>query len=52
MAQRLNGDAYQPGDKLDLAFTIGMNDHPEFGGLELTLEDFKKSVLSVSSVCS
>ena len=48
MAQRLNGEAYQPGDKLDLAFTISMNDHPEFGGLELTLEDFRKSVVAVA----
>ena len=48
MAQRLNGDTYQPGDKLDLAFTISMNDHPEFGGLELNLEDFRKSVVAVA----
>jgi single-stranded-DNA-specific exonuclease len=27
------------GDRLDIAFSLGMNDHPEFGGLELTLRD-------------
>ena len=27
------------GDRLDIAYTLGMNDHPEFGGLELTLRD-------------
>jgi single-stranded-DNA-specific exonuclease len=27
------------GDKLDIAYSLGMNDHPEFGGLELTLRD-------------
>ncbi len=27
------------GDRLDIAYTLGMNDHPEFGGLELTLQD-------------
>jgi single-stranded-DNA-specific exonuclease len=27
------------GDRLDIAFTLGMNDHPEFGGLELSLRD-------------
>ncbi|MBZ5533789.1 MAG: single-stranded-DNA-specific exonuclease RecJ [Acidobacteriia bacterium] len=43
MAQRLQADAYLPGELLDLAYTITMNLHPEFGGLELTLEDFKKS---------
>jgi single-stranded-DNA-specific exonuclease len=41
MAQRLQNAPCQPGDKLDIAFTVGVNDHPEFGGLELTLRDFK-----------
>ncbi len=27
------------GDRLDIAYSFGMNDHPEFGGLELTLRD-------------
>jgi hypothetical protein len=27
------------GDRLDVAYSLGMNDHPEFGGLELTLRD-------------
>jgi single-stranded-DNA-specific exonuclease len=27
------------GDRLDIAYHLGMNDHPEFGGLELTLRD-------------
>jgi single-stranded-DNA-specific exonuclease len=43
MAQRLQADVYLPGELLDVAYTITMNLHPEFGGLELTLEDFKKS---------
>jgi hypothetical protein len=30
------------GDRLDIAYSLGMNDHPEFGGLELTLRDVKK----------
>ena len=25
--------------KIDIAYSLGMNDHPEFGGLELTLRD-------------
>jgi single-stranded-DNA-specific exonuclease len=29
------------GDRLDIAYTLGMNDHPEFGGLELTLRDLR-----------
>jgi single-stranded-DNA-specific exonuclease len=50
MAERVNGGTYAPGDKLDLAFTITMNEHPEYGGLELALQDFQKSVLAVSGV--
>jgi single-stranded-DNA-specific exonuclease len=42
MAQRAQADALQPGDNLDVAFKVGFNYHPDFGGLELTLEDFKK----------
>lgn len=44
MAERVAAEPLQAGDKLDLAYTVGMNFHPDFGGLELTLEDFKKSV--------
>jgi hypothetical protein len=29
------------GDAIDIAFIIGHNDHPDFGGLELTLQDLK-----------
>ena len=31
------------GDRLDIAYSLGMNDHPEFGGLELTLRDVMRS---------
>jgi single-stranded-DNA-specific exonuclease len=30
-----------PGDTLDIAFTLTQNDHPDFGGLELSLRDYK-----------
>jgi single-stranded-DNA-specific exonuclease len=43
MASRLQNDVYQIGDQLDIAFRITVNEHPEFGGLELTLVDFNKS---------
>ena len=43
MAERLQTEALQPGDNLDVAFKVGFNFHPDFGGLELTLEDFRKS---------
>jgi single-stranded-DNA-specific exonuclease len=51
MAERLKAEAFQPGDQLDLAFTITVNDHPDFGGLELVLEDFRKSVPAAIPVC-
>ncbi len=50
MAERLQSGPLQPGDSVDIAFTVGMNEHPDFGGLELTLEDFRKSAVAVS-VC-
>lgn len=31
------------GDRLDIAFTLDHNDHPEFGGLELTLRDLRRT---------
>lgn len=40
MAERLQQSPLLAGDAIDIAFTIGHNDHPDFGGLELTLRDF------------
>lgn len=31
------------GDRLDIAYSLGMNDHSEFGGLELTLRDVMRA---------
>ena len=41
MAERLQQSPLLAGDTIDIAFTIGHNDHPDFGGLELTLRDLK-----------
>ena len=41
MAERLQQSKLLAGDSIDIAFTIGNNDHPEYGGLELSLRDFK-----------
>ncbi|MGB8833196.1 MAG: single-stranded-DNA-specific exonuclease RecJ [Candidatus Sulfotelmatobacter sp.] len=41
MAERLQQSPLLAGDAIDIAFTVGHNDHPEFGGLELSLRDFK-----------
>ena len=41
MAERMQQTPLLAGDAIDVAFTIGNNDHPEYGGLELSLRDFK-----------
>jgi single-stranded-DNA-specific exonuclease len=41
MAERLQHAPLLAGDSIDVAFTVGHNDHPEYGGLELSLRDFK-----------
>jgi single-stranded-DNA-specific exonuclease len=42
MAEQWAQEEFLPGDTLDIAFTLDHNDHPDFGGLELTLKDFKR----------
>ncbi|HKT49911.1 MAG TPA: single-stranded-DNA-specific exonuclease RecJ [Candidatus Angelobacter sp.] len=52
MAERLPAENLQPGDRLDLVFKVAMNFHPDFGGLELMLEDFRKSTSAAIPVYS
>ena len=40
MSERWAQEELLPGDLLDVAFTLDHNDHPDFGGLELSLRDF------------
>src|ERR1700730_8270320 len=42
MAERCQQAGLLPGDALDIAFTVDNNDHPEYGGLELSLRDFTR----------
>jgi single-stranded-DNA-specific exonuclease len=42
MAERCQKASLLPGDTLDIAFTVENNDHPEYGGLELSLRDFAR----------
>ena len=42
-AERLAQSDLLAGDVLDIAFTLTHNDHPDFGGLELSLKDFRKT---------
>ncbi|MGI9102005.1 MAG: single-stranded-DNA-specific exonuclease RecJ [Terriglobales bacterium] len=44
MAEQVQQAAIMAGDIVDVAFTLELNDHPDFGGLELRLEDVMKSV--------
>jgi single-stranded-DNA-specific exonuclease len=41
MAERIQQLQLLPGDPLDIAFSIDNNNHSEFGGLELSLRDFR-----------
>jgi single-stranded-DNA-specific exonuclease len=41
MAQRITQDRILAGDLLELAFTLDRNEHPEFGGIELSLRDYR-----------
>jgi single-stranded-DNA-specific exonuclease len=49
MAERVNQEQILQGDKLDIAFTMSYNDHPDFGGLELSLRDFKRVQVAAHS---
>jgi single-stranded-DNA-specific exonuclease len=44
MAERIQHSPLLAGDTVDIAFTIGHNDHPEYGGLELSLRDYLPTV--------
>jgi single-stranded-DNA-specific exonuclease len=50
MAERFQQAQLLAGDTLDIAFTVGHNDHPEFGGLELSLRDLKTATETEESV--
>jgi len=41
MAETVQKAQLLPGDSFDIAFSIDQNEHPEFGGLELSLRDIK-----------
>ena len=40
LAERIEQEKLLVGDSLEVAFTLDHNDHPEFGGIELSLRDF------------
>ena len=44
MAERARSESLVVGDRLDLAFTVDYNTHPDFGGVQLTLSDFARTI--------
>ncbi len=49
MAERLQQEQLLVGDCVDLAFTLDMNEHPDFGGLQLVIEDLQKVAFAAAS---
>jgi len=43
MAERLHQSPLLAGDSIDIVFCIAQNDHPEYGGMELSLRDLRAS---------
>jgi hypothetical protein len=41
LAEKMQQSGLIAGDLTDIAFTLEYNDHADFGGLELSLKDFK-----------
>ncbi len=48
MAERLQQESFLVGDSLDVAFTLDLNEHPDFGGLQLVIEDLLKATVAVA----
>jgi single-stranded-DNA-specific exonuclease len=49
MAERSSQESLALGDILNIAFTLDYNDHPDFGGVQLTLVDFARSEKGASA---
>jgi single-stranded-DNA-specific exonuclease len=45
MADRVATDPLVVGDTLDVAFTLEQNNHPDFGGLEMRVCDFRRAAV-------
>jgi single-stranded-DNA-specific exonuclease len=48
MAERISSEGILANDCVDLAFALDENTHPEFGGMELRVCDFKRSLVAVA----
>ena len=45
LAERMTKENLLPGDQMEIAFSLDQNEHPEFGGIELSLKDFRRKGL-------
>jgi single-stranded-DNA-specific exonuclease len=45
LAERVAQEKLLPGDQMQVAFSLDHNEHPEFGGIELSLRDFKSAAV-------
>ena len=52
MMERIAQDPLMAGDRLDLAFTLDYNSHPDFGGVQLNLVDYTRSVMTPTAVAA
>jgi single-stranded-DNA-specific exonuclease len=52
LAERVAEEKLLAGDFLDIAFSLDRNEHPDFGGIELSLKDFRRSVQATSAESS
>jgi single-stranded-DNA-specific exonuclease len=50
LGERAQAAQLLPGDTIDIAFSVDHNDHPEYGGLELTLRDFQSRTKAAATV--
>ena len=48
LAERVANENLLPGDQIEVAFTLERNEHREFGGIELSLKDFKSGAAALS----
>ena len=48
MAERISSEGILANDCVDLVFALDENMHPEFGGMELRVCDFKRSLVAVA----
>jgi hypothetical protein len=49
---RLQTEPLNMEDRIDVAYTLDHNDHPDFGGLQLILSDWTKSMAAVNAATS